>query len=283
MVPLRFFRSGNFTGANIDSFMITFMIAAIGFFMTLYQQNVRGYSAVRTGLALVPMVATMMVFSPIGGSLINKVGPRKLVTFGMVIAGIGGLLFTRAAVDATYWDILPAFLVIGFGMSFIWAPMTTAMLNSVEPDKSGIASAVNGAVREIGTAFSIALLGTIASRHYQDVFKDDSQIRALRQDSGNGFLQGVLDQIGSGAGLGGNFVRTIPGVEQLGGAVDTIQLASSRAFIGGMERAFWIGSLSLIAASVVSYFLLSDEAHDVVPAGEAAMDGIVEAVPAPAD
>jgi EmrB/QacA subfamily drug resistance transporter len=283
MVPLRFFRSGNFTGANIDAFMITFMLAAVGFFMTLYQQNVHGYSAVRTGLALLPLVIAMMIFSPIGGSMINRVGPRKLVSFGMIVTGIGGLLLTRAGTDASYLDIVPGFIAMGFGMSFIWAPMTTAMLNSVEPDKSGIASAINGAVREIGTAFSIALLGTVASRHYQDVFRDDGQIRALRQDSGNGFLQTTLNEIGSGAAQGGNFVRTLPGVEQLGDTVRTIELASSQAFVSGMERAFVIGSMALIAASVVSYFLLSDEAHDVVAVEESVEDGVVEAVPAPAD
>src|SRR4029078_7506912 len=167
MVPLRFFRSGNFTGANIDSFLISFMISAIGFFMTLYQQNAHGFSAVRTGLALLPMVISMMVLSPIGGTLINRVGPKKLVSFGMLVTGIGGLLLLRASVDASYMDIVPGFVVMGLGMSFIWAPMTTAMLNSVEDSKSGIASAVNGAIREIGTAFSIALLGTIATRKYQ--------------------------------------------------------------------------------------------------------------------
>ncbi|HYP60357.1 MAG TPA: MFS transporter, partial [Thermomicrobiales bacterium] len=122
MVPLRFFRSGNFTGANIDSFLISFMISAIGFFMTLYQQNVHGFSAVRTGLALLPMVISMMVLSPIGGTMINRVGPRKLVSFGMAVTGIGGLLLLRASVDARYLDIVPGFVVMGLGMSFIWAP-----------------------------------------------------------------------------------------------------------------------------------------------------------------
>jgi EmrB/QacA subfamily drug resistance transporter len=289
MVPLRFFKSGNFTGANIDSFMISFMIAGIAFFMTLYQQNVHGFSPVKTGLALLPMVITMMVLSPIGGAMINRVGPRKLISFGMVVTGIGGLLMTRSGVHASYLDIVPGFVVMGFGMSFIWAPMTTAMLNSVDSSKSGVASAVNGAIREIGTAFSIALLGTIATRRYQEVFQGSSEIRSLRQDSGNTFLQQMLDTIGSGAGLGGNFIRSLPGYEQLGVAVGTIEEQSGIAFVSGMERAFIIGSVALIVASVVSYFLISDEA---VQAAEATTPGDedaiaeqrhIEAVPSPAD
>jgi hypothetical protein len=268
MVPLKFFRSGNFTGANIDAFMISFMIAGIAFFMTLYQQNVHGFSAVKTGLALLPMVIPMMVLSPIGGALINKLGPRKLISFGMIVTGIGGLLMTRASVDASFMDIVPGFVVMGLGMSFIWAPMTTAMLNSVDSSKSGVASAVNGAIREIGTAFSIALLGTVATRKYQAEFSGSSDIQALRQQTDNGLLQATLDQIGSGAAQGGNFIRILPGSDQLGDAVATIERVSGAAFVSGMERAFVIGSLALIAASVVSYFLISDEA--VAPAEEAA-------------
>jgi MFS family permease len=266
------------------------MIAGIGFFMTLYQQNIHGFSPVKTGLALLPMVITMMALSPVGGSMINRVGPRKLISFGMTVTVIGGLLFLRSGVHASYLDIVPAFVVMGFGMSFIWAPMTTAMLNSVDSSKSGVASAVNGAIREIGTAFSIALLGTIATRRYQDVFHGSAEIQALRQDTGNGFLQQMLNTIGSGAGLGGNFIRSLPGYEQLGSAVNTIQEQSAIAFVAGMERAIVIGSVSLIFGAVVSYFLVSDDAVQAPseePAGDVDLDKIenprIEPAATPAD
>ncbi|MGE3797489.1 MAG: MFS transporter, partial [Thermomicrobiales bacterium] len=178
MIPLHFFRSRTFTGANIDSFMIAFLITGVSFFLTLYQQNVHGFSAIKTGLALLPMVIVMMVFSPISGSLINKMGPRRLLSFGMATTGVGTLLLLFAGTDASYYHILPAFLVIGLGMSFIWAPMTTAVLNSVPSDKSGIASAVNGSLREIGTAFGVALLGTLANRAYQDHYNGSNAIES---------------------------------------------------------------------------------------------------------
>ena len=287
MVPLGFFKSGNFTGANMDAFLISFALAGVGFFMTLYQQNVHNYSAVKTGLALLPLVIAMMIFSPIGGSMINRMGPRKLISFGMIVTAIGALLLTRSGVHASYLDIVPGFVVMGLGMSFIWAPMTTAMLNSVPNDKSGVASAINGAVREIGTAFGIALLGTIASRRYQAEFRNSDQIKALRAETGNGFLQSTLDTIGSGAGLAGNFVKSLPGTEQLGVAVGTIEEASSAAFVIGMERAFVIGAIALIAGAFVSYFLVTDDAVQVVSdeerAEELADDTIVRPLATPAD
>jgi len=230
----------------------------------------------------------MMVLSPIGGTLINRVGPKKLVSFGMVVTGIGGLLLLRVSVDASYMDIVPGFVVMGLGMSFIWAPMTTAMLNSVEDSKSGIASAVNGAIREIGTAFSIALLGTIATRKYQAEFHGSPEIQALRADTGNSFLQKTLDTIGSGAAFGGNVIRSIPGTEQLGDAVATIERESGIAFVAGMERAIIIGSVALMAGAILSYFLISDEAHAPVVAPETVSKTAEEpthvgAIPSPAD
>ncbi|CAA9583605.1 MAG: Uncharacterized MFS-type transporter, partial [uncultured Thermomicrobiales bacterium] len=154
MVPLRFFRSRTFTGANVVALAVSFLIAGVGFFMTLYQQNIHGFSAVRSGLALLPMVTMMMVGSPLSGALIGRVGPSKLTAFGMVVAGIGTLLLLRGGPHAPYLAIVPALVVMGLGMSLIFTPSTTAVLNSVESEKSGVASAVNGAIREIGAAVS---------------------------------------------------------------------------------------------------------------------------------
>jgi EmrB/QacA subfamily drug resistance transporter len=263
MVPLRFFKSRTFTGANIDSFMVAFLITSVAFFMTLYQQNVHGYSPIKTGLALLPMVIVMMVFSPISGVLTGRLGPRRLITLGMAITGVGNLLFLRSAADASYWDILPAFVVMGFGMSFIWAPMTTAVLNSVDPEKSGIASAVNGAVREIGTAFGVALLGTLANRTYQDSFAKSSEIQALRADPNLGPIQPVLDAVGSGASMAGHVITDphyFPGLaDQFPQVVEQIREVSSRAFVEGMDVAIIVSGIAIIASSIVSYFLIKDE------------------------
>lgn len=265
MVPLKFFKSGSFTGANIDAFMISFALAGIAFFMTLYQQNVHNFSAVRTGLALLPMVLVMMVMSPITGSAINRLGPRRMISFGMIVTGIGVFLFLRSDVHASYLDIVPAFVVMGFGMSFIWAPMTTAVLNSVDSDKSGVASAINGAIREIGTAFGIALLGTMANTRYKDAFNDDGTTRGLRAN-GDSAVQKALDLVSSGAAQAGHVLEKTPfsnGVPA--DVVAQIRASSSEAFIKGMDMAMIVGASALIVAAVVSYFIVEDRVFDVVP------------------
>lgn len=259
MVPLRFFRSSTFTGANLDSFAISFLIAGIAFFGTLYLQNVLAFSPVRAGMALLPMVAVMMVASPISGVLINRIGASKLISTGMVIAGLGVLLFMRASVDGSYWDLLPSYLVMGLGMSLIFAPMTTAVLNSVESEKSGVASAVNGAIREVGNAFGIAFLGTLMNRAYQDRFDANEQVQALRADPNAGPIQPVIELIGSGMSFGG---RVIERADEFQGfppeIASVLRSVSSEAFMVGMDRAIIVSSATIMVTAVVSFFLIKD-------------------------
>jgi EmrB/QacA subfamily drug resistance transporter len=288
MIPLRFFRSSTFTGANIDSFMIAFLITGVSFFMTLYQQNIHGFSAMKTGLALLPMVVVMMVMSPITGTLTGKMGPRRLITFGMMVTGIGTFLMLLTGVDASYWMLLPSFVVMGFGMSFIWAPMTTAVLNSVESAKSGVASAVNGALREIGTAFGVALLGTMASRAYQGEFDSSGRIRELNAQA-EPPLQGVIATIGSGMSFGGHVIEDrhlfdpaqIPGLTPE--AIDTIRRVSAEAFMVGMDRAIIFSSVGIILASLLSYVLVKDAVFETKEETAPATTGEPELAAQPAD
>lgn len=272
MVPLSFFKSKTFTGANIDSFAISFLIAGLAFFGTLYMQNVLGYSPVRAGMTMIPMVLVMMVGAPLSGILINKIGARLLISFGMVVAGLGVLLYMNAKVDGTYWDLLPSYLVMGLGMSCIFAPMTTAVMNSVSSERAGVASAVNGAIREIGNAFGIALLGTIMNRAYQTNFNADSAVQQVRADAAADPSTGtapLLDQIGSGMNFGGHVVdhmalfapiRAIPEM------LDVVRRASGEAFMVGMDRAIIVSTVAIFAMAVVSYFLIDNEVVSARPA-----------------
>jgi EmrB/QacA subfamily drug resistance transporter len=280
MVPLRFFKSSTFTGANMDAFAISFLIAGLAFFGTLYLQNVLGFSPVRAGMALIPMVIVMMFGAPLSGSLVNRVGARGLISFGMIVAGTGTLLYTRADVNGSYWDLLPSYLVMGLGMSFIFAPMTTAVLNSVESERSGVASAVNGAIREIGNAFGIAFLGTIMNRTYQDAFNADASVQSLRSDQGSSALSPVFDLVSSGMSFGGRVIEDahmFPGVQQFPDVVATIRLASGNAFMEGMDRAIFVSAFTIMAAAVVSFFLIKNEvaaggAHVPEPVAELEME-----------
>ncbi len=274
MVPLRFFKSSTFTGANLDSFAISFFISGIAFSMTLYWQNVHGYSAIRTGLTMLPMVITMMAFSPISGALVNRIGTRNLVTAGMLITGSAAFMYLRTSVGGTFLDVMPAMVVMGFGMALIFAPMTTAVLNSVESDKSGVASAVNGAVREMGFAFGVALLGTIMNQTYKSRFDGSSQVEGLRDPANAAFgpLKPAIDRVGEGINYAGRGIYNqeyFPGVP--GDIADTLYAVSSAAFVDGMHRSFIITGVAIIGVAIGSFFLIKDSVAET-PAKEPAVD-----------
>jgi MFS family permease len=289
MVPLRFFRSSTFTGANLDAFAVSFLIAGVAFAFTLYLQNVHGFSAVRAGMAILPLVAVMMVGAPISGALVNRVGARILISVGMLISGLGMLLFLRAGVDGTYLDILPGYLVLGLGNSLIFAPMTTAVLNSVESAKSGVASAVNGSIREIGNSFGIALLGTLMNRAYRGDFDGNPTVAALRgaPDPAVAQLRPLVDQVGEGVNYAGRAVNRLfervgldPASAAIAPVADGLRRASSEAFIVGMDRAIVISAGGIMVASVISFFLIEDRvatatAPDPVAAGDPALQTTV--------
>jgi len=270
MVPLRFFKSSTFTAANIDAFAVSFFISGIAFSMTMYFQNVHDYSPMRNGFTMIPMVLTMMVFAPISGSLVNRVGTSRLISTGMLIAGAAAFLYLRTSATASFIDVLPAMVVMGFGFALIFAPMTTAVLNSVESDKSGVASAVNGAVRETGFAFGVALLGTIMNRTYKDHFQANDDVQALQaaNPGADNPVQAVIHFVGEGFNFAGQVILHPQGfpdqLQALIAAVPdearaTIVKASSVAFVDGMHRSFIITGIAIIGVAVVSYFMINDE------------------------
>ena len=267
MVPLRFFRSSTFTGANLAAFAVSFLISGVAYSLTLYQQNVHGFSPIRSGLTLLPLVGVMLVCSPISGALINRIGPSRMIGVGMLITGGAALLFLRTGPNARFLDIVPALVVMGFGNSLLFAPMTTAVLNSVETAKSGVASAVNGAIRETGFAFGVALLGSIMNRTYQQRFSASPEVRALAESDPAGALRPAVDLVGSGLTFAGRVIQrpeSFP--DALRPAIAAIPTdvaarlgdASSAAFIAGMDRAFLLSAGVIALFAVLAYVLIKD-------------------------
>jgi len=232
-------------------------------------------------MAMLPLVITMMIFAPISGALVTRIGSSKLIALGMLITGSSAFLFLRTGVDASYMDIVPAMVTMGFGNALIFAPMTTAVLNSVESDKSGVASAVNGAVRETGFAFGVALLGTIMNQTYRANFDRSPEIQQLRDTSNPAFapLQPVLDFIHKGTNYAGRVIENqelFPGIPADVSA--SIRLASSRAFVEGMDQAFVISGMAIIVAAGLALVLIKDSVADTDPDREQPAPGVIPEV-----
>jgi EmrB/QacA subfamily drug resistance transporter len=163
MLDLSLFRSGTYAGANLAMLLVALAMFGVFFFVSLYMQNVLGYSPVQTGAAFLPMTVLIVFIAPIAGKLSDRYGSRWLVSTGMVLLGAQLLYFSRLDADTTYWQILPAFLVGGVGMSMTMTPTAAAATRAVPVDKAGVGAAVLNAMRQVGGSLGIALMGAIVA------------------------------------------------------------------------------------------------------------------------
>jgi predicted MFS family arabinose efflux permease len=131
--------------------------------VSLYMQNVLGYSPVHTGVIFLPMSLLVVVSAPIAGKATDHFGPRWPIAIGMTLLSLALFSFSRLGVDASFADLLPGMLVGGVGIGVAMGPMTTAALSTVPVDEAGVASGVVTTSRQVGGALGVALMGAIVA------------------------------------------------------------------------------------------------------------------------
>ncbi|MEV4687048.1 MFS transporter [Microbacterium sp. LWH3-1.2] len=162
ILPLDLFRVRNFWTGNVATTFIYGALALNGLVVVVYLQEGAGLPATLAGLASLPMTILMILFSSRVGALSGRWGPRFFMTVGPLTMGVGALLLlTVGTVFSYWWQVLPSMIVMGAGLALTVAPLTSAILGSIEPERSGIASAVNNAVARVAGLLAIALLATI--------------------------------------------------------------------------------------------------------------------------
>ncbi|HWL32445.1 MAG TPA: MFS transporter [Gaiellaceae bacterium] len=163
MLDLSLFRSGTYTGANVAMLLVALAMFGVFFFVSLYMQNVLGYSAVQAGAAFLPMTVLIILVAPIAGKTSDRFGSRWLMTIGMVLLGVQLLYLSQLSSTADFWDLLPGFVVGGVGMAMAMTPTAAAATRAVPVHKSGVGSAVLNAMRQVGGSIGIALMGAIVA------------------------------------------------------------------------------------------------------------------------
>jgi EmrB/QacA subfamily drug resistance transporter len=151
MFDMALFRNPTFVGANTVALLVSLAMFGVFFFISLYMQNVLGYSAVRAGASFLPMTLLIILVAPISGKASDRLGSRWLMAGGMTLVGVSLLLFARLQVDSSYWTLLPAMLT----------PMTAAAMSSVPVDKAGVGSGMLNTFRQVGGSLGIAVMGAI--------------------------------------------------------------------------------------------------------------------------
>src|SRR6188508_3460394 len=156
-------RTKTVLGANVAGFILGTALFSMFLMLTLYMQQVLGYSAMKTGVAYLAVAGTSIIWANVAAALVSRVGVRILISSGMAILAVGMLLFTQISVDGSYVaDLLPGFLIIAFGMALCFVPISIAALAGVKEAEAGIASGLINTSQQVGGAVGIALLSTVA-------------------------------------------------------------------------------------------------------------------------
>ncbi len=161
MFDMALFRNPTFVGANTVALLVSLAMFGVFFFISLYMQNVLGYSAVRAGASFLPMTLLIILVAPIAGKASDRLGSRWLMAGGMTLVGLSLLLFAQLQVDSSYWTLLPAMVTGGVGMALTMTPMTAAAMSSVPVDKAGVGSGMLNTFRQVGGSLGIAVMGAI--------------------------------------------------------------------------------------------------------------------------
>jgi EmrB/QacA subfamily drug resistance transporter len=176
LIPVRLFRSRNFTITNISTLVIYGALYVTFYYLALFQQGTLGYTAAAAGAGGIPGSLFLILLSARFGSLAARIGPRWLMAIGPAIMAMGVLWFSRVPAGSVPWrfsagdpasyvpsaswfvDFLPGSIMFGFGLSMMVAPLTTALMTSVPVRNSGVGSAINNAISRVGPQLAGALI-----------------------------------------------------------------------------------------------------------------------------
>jgi DHA2 family methylenomycin A resistance protein-like MFS transporter len=150
-----------FAAANLGGAMMMFTLIGTTVYVSAFLESTRGLSALETGLALLPMGATVATCAPVSGRLTARIAPPVLIVVGILLAAAGAALLGRTDATDGAGDLWPALVLLGAGTGFALPPMTSTAVSAAPAHETGMASAIHNASRQLGGALGVAVLGTI--------------------------------------------------------------------------------------------------------------------------
>jgi len=161
LVELSLFRNRPYFGATAAAFALVGAYWSVMFFQPQYLQDARGYSAIESGLLILPITVPMILISPFSGPLIARVGARALMTVGMALGTAGLIVLTQIGETTPYGLLLVGYLLFGVALGFVYAPMSTAAMAAMPAEKVGIAAGVLAMNRLVAGALALAACGAV--------------------------------------------------------------------------------------------------------------------------
>ncbi|MET8954319.1 MFS transporter [Streptomyces sp. NPDC004393] len=239
-IDVTYFRNKVFSAAIAAIALVFFALMGVTFFSVFYTQSVRGYSALQTGLLMLPLAAAQMIFAPRARLLVDRFGNRATTTAGMIVIAAMLAAFATLKADTPIWILEVVFFLMGTGMAHIMTPTSVVIMQALPREKAGSASALSNTFRQVGGALGIAVLGSVLSTTYRTSIEDKLSLlpAGIRHTAG----ESIEATLGVAAKLGPN-----------GKALVT---PANDAFLHAMHvTALWGSGVAVIGAIVVALFL----------------------------
>ncbi len=238
-LDVRYFRDRRFTASVVALLMLSFAMLGTVFGMTFYIQSIKGYTALQTGVCLLPLAAATILFAPRAPILVRRFGERAVTVAGLLLVALAMLGLAALGAATTIWYFELIMFVFGAGMAHVITPVTAQMVAAMPADQAGTSSAVNNTFRQVGSALGTAILGSILATGYRGRIGPDlkllpASLRAPAESSITGTLQ-VLRAIG--------------------GPARVYITPAENAFMHAMHAASAAGAIAVFVAAVVVFFL----------------------------
>lgn len=190
LLPFRIFRNRTLTGANLTGVFVAMSLFSMFFFISLYMQQVLGYSALKAGLAYLPLAGGIIVSAGLASVLTTRIGFKPVLAGGMLLVAGGLFWFSNISADGTYLgDLLFPSLLAALGLGFAFVPLTIAAVSGVEPDDAGLASGLINTSQQVGGALGLAILVAVANSSFEDA--TGAPLERLTESFQSAFLVGT--------------------------------------------------------------------------------------------
>jgi EmrB/QacA subfamily drug resistance transporter len=257
ILPLRLFRSRDFAATNLLTLLLYAALGGSLFFLPLNLIQVQGYPAAAAGAALLPLVLLMFILSRWAGGLVDRYGAKLPLVIGPAIAAAGFALFTLPGIGGSYWTtFFPAALVLGFGMTLTVAPLTTTVMQSVDPEAVGVASGINNAVASVAGLLAIAGLGIVMSGTFNSDLR--RQLAAAA----------VPEAIGEAVTAQRAKLAAIEAPTQTSAEVTAaVRHAVDESFLSGFRRVMSIAAALALMSAIIGWAMIADDSARAPPKG----------------
>jgi EmrB/QacA subfamily drug resistance transporter len=249
MVDFAFFRSHTFLGASLVAFTVTFAMLASFFFVTLYLQNILGFTPLEAGIRTLPTTVLIIACGPLVGRLTDRIGARIPLVSGLLLVAVSTFWQSRIDVDTGYGFLVGSFVLLGLGIGFVMSPMSTAAMNAVAREKAGVASGVVTMSRMVGGTFGVAVIGALVT----------TIGRAKIDDLLPTLPEGVRDRLAEGLGTGAVPADAGPGVAA----------AVREAFVSALSTGLTVATAVVLVSALCAWALIGRVAAPAPAAPEA--------------